>query len=114
MNSTIFTTLTEEELTGIIRSCIKEELSVYYEANSKKPNYDMLSMNELVKMLGVTKPTIIEWTKKGLLTAHRLGRRVFYKRDLVERSLRNYQGSLTTEARMSVALNHFRENYIPR
>jgi excisionase family DNA binding protein len=109
MNTSIFTSLSSEDLKEIIKACIKEELSVYFEnVKTERPGYDMLSMKEVSKMLGVSKPTIIKWTKQGLLYGQRIGRRVYYKRDVVEKSLKQYQGPIITEARVNVALNRWK------
>lgn len=106
MNTSIFTTLSPEDFKEIIKSCIKEELSVYF-SNEKadRPNYDMLTMKEVSKMLGVTKPTIIKWTKQRLLYAQRIGRRVYYNRDVVVKCLKEYKGPIITEARVNMALD---------
>lgn len=109
MNTSIFTMLSSEDLKEIIKSCIKEEISVYF-ANDKaeRPNYDMLTMKEVSKMLDVSKPTIIKWTKQGLLYAQRIGRRVYYKRDVVEKCLKDYKGPIITEGRVNMALNRWK------
>lgn len=39
----------------------------------------LITRTEAAQMLGVTLPTIYDWTKKGLITAYRIGNRVRYK-----------------------------------
>jgi excisionase family DNA binding protein len=91
MNTTIFTQLSPDDLKCIIKECIKEEMSTYFSATkSTRPEYDMLTMEELGKQLGVTKVTIISWTKKGILKASKMGRRVFYKKDEIDKCLKDY------------------------
>lgn len=47
-----------------------------------KPPPTLVLMNraETAQLLGVSLPTIYNWTKKGILTAHHLGNRVYYKK----------------------------------
>ena len=113
MNTSIFTSLSSEDLKELIKSCIKEELSVHF-ANNKgdRPNYDMLTMKEVSEILSVSKPTIIKWTQQKLLLAHRIGRRVYYKRDVVEKCLKEYTGSIATESKVKVALNRWSNRYL--
>ena len=110
MDVSVFTTLSPEDLKDIIKSCVKEELTIYFENHQvEQPNSNILTMKDLSKMLGVSKPTIIKWTKTGLLFAQRIGRRVYYKKDDVEKCLKNYRdGSILTEAKAKVALNRWK------
>jgi hypothetical protein len=101
MNTSIMTVLTTEDLKDLIKSCLKEELAVYF-ANERtnKPAHDLYSQSDLAKILKVSKPTIISWTKKGILIARRLGRRVYYEKDVVDRCLKRFLE--TGEAKMDL------------
>lgn len=91
MNTTIFRTLTEADLTSLIKNSIKEQMDIYYsDEKLMKPGNNMLSMAEVIKMLGISKPTLIKWTRKGVVKATKIGRRVFYKREDVDNSLKDY------------------------
>lgn len=39
----------------------------------------LLTRMETARLLGVTLPTVYDWTKKGVLTAYRIGNRIRYK-----------------------------------
>lgn len=39
----------------------------------------LITRTEAAQMLGVTLPTIYDWTKKGIISAYRIGNRVRYK-----------------------------------
>ncbi len=43
-----------------------------------------ITREEVAEMLHVCKQTVINYTKNGLLTAHKVGRRVLYKVEEVE------------------------------
>ena len=43
---------------------------------------------ELMKMLGISGPTITDWTKKGILTGYMVGNKIYYKEDEIEKSMK--------------------------
>ena len=46
-----------------------------------------LSRKEVSRLLGISYPTLNEWSKKGILKAYRIGNRVLYKSNEVDESL---------------------------
>lgn len=46
-------------------------------ANTTPPDY--LSRKEAAELLGVTFPTLADWTNKKILRAYKIGRRIYYK-----------------------------------
>jgi excisionase family DNA binding protein len=46
-----------------------------------------LSRKDVSKLLGISYPTLNEWSKKGILKAYRIGNRVLYKSNEVDESL---------------------------
>lgn len=46
-----------------------------------------LSADEVCKRLSITKPTIHEWRKRGILKTYKLGSRVYYRMDDIENSM---------------------------
>jgi len=59
------------------------------EKTDEKTNEILLTRTETAKMLGVTKPTIIDWGKKGILKCYRIGKLVRYKQSEVMETLTN-------------------------
>ena len=51
--------------------------------------------NKTAKFLCISLPTLHEWTKSGIVTAHRIGNRVLFKQDEVHQALRQIQTSKT-------------------
>ncbi|MDV3980942.1 DNA-binding protein [Elizabethkingia anophelis] len=53
-----------------------------YNANStpvkEEPEY--LTRREVAELLGITLPTLHNWTKKGIITAYRIGTRLRYNK----------------------------------
>ncbi len=46
-----------------------------------KPNSDLLTMTEVLELLKVSKVTIHNWKKKGIIRSHKIGRKLFFKKD---------------------------------
>ncbi|WP_312823240.1 helix-turn-helix domain-containing protein [Epilithonimonas sp.] len=57
------------------------------ETTATAPEEKLLTRTETAQMLGVTKPTIIDWGKKGILKCYRIGNRVRYKQSEVMETL---------------------------
>jgi excisionase family DNA binding protein len=92
MDKAIMTMIPDEEFKSIIKSCIKEELKAFFgNEHAFKKNKEMLSMKELCQILQVSKATLIKWTRQGKVTGRRIGRRVYYKPEDVERCLKQYE-----------------------
>jgi len=56
-------------------------------ASAGKPT-QFLSRKEAAKLLGISLPTLSEWTKTGLVKGYRIARRVRYVRAEVESSMK--------------------------
>lgn len=50
-----------------------------HEATPTASEEKLLTRIQTAKLLGVTLPTLYDWTKKGLLTSYRIGNRIRYK-----------------------------------
>jgi len=80
----------KNELKGIFAEVLKEELSTFFNKESKKDNR-LYSRKEVAKMLGISLPTLHTWTKEGTIKAFRIGNAVRYKAEDVELALQNVQ-----------------------
>ena len=89
MNANQFTAVqvqgtTVETLLNEIKEMIKEVVP------TPKPQHDtneLMTRKEVAKMLNISIVTLHAWTKKGLLTAYRIGNQVRYKKDEVIQAL---------------------------
>jgi hypothetical protein len=78
----------EEEITSIIRSCIREELQEFkteLPQPEKQPMY--YTRQEVSKLLSVSLVTLNSWEKKKVLLPQRIGTRVLYLASDVEQTL---------------------------
>ena len=69
---------------------IKTYLQDLFSTNPILCKDEYISNQEVSKMLNVTTRTISDWTKKGVLKCHKVGRKLRFKRseviDLIERN----------------------------
>lgn len=54
--------------------------------NDNEPNR-YFSAQEICERLGITKPTIHDWKRKGIIKSFKLGSRVYYRMDQIESAM---------------------------
>ena len=59
----------------------------------QKEEFKLLTRKETAKLLCISLPTLHDWTKTGIVKAHRIGNRVLYKLDEVTQALKQVQTS---------------------
>lgn len=52
----------------------------------------LLTRKQVAEMFGITLPTVWDWTKKNILTAYKIGNKVYYKLNEVEAALTQISG----------------------
>ena len=82
-----FVQTTPEQLQKAIIEGVKTQLQdLKQHFQPKEPN-EYMTRQEVSKMLSVDLSTVHNWTKKGILTAHQIGGRVFYLHTDVEKAI---------------------------
>ena len=76
-----------DELVSEIKLLVREMLQSRDLSESKQSN-TLLTRNEASKLLNVSKTTLSNWNKLGVLPAFAVGNRVYYKLEDVEKSLK--------------------------
>ena len=56
--------------------------------------FKLLTRKDTANLLRISLPTLHEWTKEGIITAHRIGNRVLYKQEEINLSLNQIQTSV--------------------
>ena len=81
-------TLTLEQIEPFFKNWIQDVLQSEKPQAAQELNNEIeqpISQPEAVKFLGKSRQTLISWRKKGIITAHILGGRVYYiKSELLE------------------------------
>lgn len=74
------------ELSDLIRNAVKEELKEIRISEPQQPKF--YTRVEVAEMLGVTLPTLHQWTKQGVIQGARIGHSVRYRLSDVEDALK--------------------------
>lgn len=90
MDNIILTTI--PELQGLIEATVRKVFSENLVISHKpQPEIDYITRKDAAKILGVSLPTLNEWTKKGIITGYRISTRVRYNKDEILSSLNKVQ-----------------------
>ena len=72
------------EIVGKIKNELFADIKKLFNENQPK---EYLSADEVCNRLSITKPTIHEWRKRGILKSYKLGSRVYYRFDEIESAM---------------------------
>ena len=64
-------------------------------STQKKAELKLLTRKDTAKFLCISLPTLHEWTKNGIIKAHRIGSRVLYKKEEIIQALLQIQTTKT-------------------
>lgn len=67
---------------------IASKVSEQLEEKQQAVEHEYLSRDQVAKMLRISLPTLHDWCKKGILQSYRLGKRVYFKSQEVEESMK--------------------------
>jgi excisionase family DNA binding protein len=88
MNNQIFSSLPLEQLKIEISQEILDRITPLLQSvNNSTPTTELLTRKEASKLLGVSLPTLLDWTNSGKIIGYRIASRVRYKRSELENSL---------------------------
>ncbi len=80
MERLLFTSISVEELTSLIQQCIKDELAeLDTQKESSSVRDELVTIDDVVRMFRISKVTLHDWKKKGILPYYRISRRVYFK-----------------------------------
>lgn len=74
------------DLLGEITKAVRSELDARAPTTAP-PAEELLTRDQAAQLLGITMPTLREYTRRGYVTGYRIGTRVRYKRNEVLDSL---------------------------
>lgn len=88
MQGTIqFVQVTPQQLQQEILDGIQTQLNALIKHFQPQAPTEYLTRQEAAKLLKVDLSTIHNWTKSGNLTAHMIGKRVYYKRNEIDEAM---------------------------
>jgi len=89
MKDIILSPIALKDFEALIRDCVKSELQNHSPAPSQDAEY--ITRQETAKILGISLPTLNDWSKRGIIPSYRIATRVRYKKAEVEASLSKVQ-----------------------
>lgn len=82
----MFTSIELPEFRRILEEAISNQLKCFAPVVEPKQN-QLLTRKQTADFLCISLPTLHDWTKTGIIKAHRIGNRVLYKIDEINNSL---------------------------
>ena len=79
------------DLTTAISEAVKQEMQKHFPTPETPKATELLTRKQTASLLGISLPTLGEWTKTGSVTGYRIASRVRYKRAEIENSLSEIQ-----------------------
>ena len=84
----LFTTLKIEEFKLLITDTVSEELRKQLSRNLPNESSDIqFTRLETANLLKISLGTLLTYTKKGKIKAHKIGRRILYKKSSIDAAL---------------------------
>ncbi len=86
---TISTNYEPAEFKTLLADCISESVraEMYKVISNQKPEKTIYTRQETAELLDISLPTLNEYTKQGFIVAHRLGYKVRYKLEDIQKAL---------------------------
>lgn len=83
----MFSSLNMVQLASMIQQIVRSEVSEALKETTAPAQTEFITRKEAAEILGITLPTLRQYTLKGTLQGYRIGRKVRYKRHEVEDAL---------------------------
>lgn len=80
MEQVVFTQVPIVDLQGYIAQTIRRELADILKADPAPDPDELVTRKQAAKYLGLSLPTLHEYTQRGIVTGYRIGSRVRYRR----------------------------------
>lgn len=88
----MLSTLELSDIKKVVEEVIENKLK-NLNPQSEKEGLKLLSRKDTAKLLCISLPTLHDWTKTGIVKAHRIGNRILYKLEEVNDALNMIQTS---------------------
>ncbi len=83
----MITEISPEDLQVMIEETIRKILGEQSQPNKSRVESQLMSDEELKKLMGVSKATLYLWRRDGKIPFQRIGKKIFYKISDVEKAM---------------------------
>lgn len=87
MQQITITQITPQELEVLIENVLRKILNLKDQEPKSKAEPEFITRKEAAKILGITLPTLSDWTKRGIVKGYRIASRVRFKKDEIQNSI---------------------------
>lgn len=87
MDSILFSGIDPQEFKRELLAGVKKELQEFTKKSQEQEVSELLTRQEVAKLLSIDLSTLHTWTKKGKLISYGIGHRVYYKRREIEQAI---------------------------
>lgn len=87
MENIFLSPITKEDLKSFISEAVKAEVQKLNTSQKVSEDLDLISRKEAAKILGISLPTLNQWSKEGIILSYRIKSRVRYKKHEIEKAL---------------------------
>lgn len=91
MEKILLSPITLDELATVIKMTVKREFEMINNSQTPQPENEYITRKETSRILGVSLPTLNDYSKRGLIPSYRIGTRIRYKKEEVLNSLNQRQ-----------------------
>lgn len=91
MEKILLSPITLDELATVIKMTVQREFEMINNSQTPKPENEYITRKETSRILGVSLPTLNDYSKRGLIPSYRIGTRIRYKKEEVLNSLNQRQ-----------------------
>lgn len=87
MQNIILSPISLNELATVIQETVKGEFERINNSPTPQPTNEFITRKETAQILGISLPTLNDYSKKELLPSYRIGTRIRYKKEEVYKCL---------------------------
>jgi excisionase family DNA binding protein len=87
MENFLMSSIPLNELITVISETVKIEFERQNGLSTPQPDNEYITRKETAQILGISLPTLNEYTKRGLVPSFRIGSQIRYKKDEVLKSV---------------------------
>lgn len=91
MNNLILSSLSIDDLRTVISDSISNELQKFKQQEPQKQDDRLIKIDDVAKMLNVSKVTVHSWKKLGKIPFYRISNKVYFKKNEVLECLKKIE-----------------------